>query len=341
MDTTFALLPTPDTVSAARLEIDRSWSAFHQIVAPAPVQTGFLLAASVAVVGGAFLADWAAFRLWSAREALVPSVTLFVFATLLADDRHRTLCAVLMVGAALAFVLTHRVVTLERSEGWVSEGRARAGRSMLVAGALLAVGAVVVGTLVAPLLPGADEDAIVDWRNNGDGNSARILNSPLVDIRARLVDTSNTPLFTVESDTRSYWRLAALETFDGSQWKMESETDLIADGALGGRRRPCLPPDPPALHHRPAPDRVPPGRLPAGRFHPRRRRHRPLRPRDLHPHQRGHDLRRHDLRGHVGAPRLHPRGAPRAPAPGSPTTSSTPPSSPTTSARPPARSPAR
>ncbi len=233
VDTTLALIPTPDTLSTARLELDRSWSAFSQVVSPAPVQTGFLLAAAAAVAGGAFLADWAAFRLWSAREALVPSVTLFVFATLLADERYRPASAVLMIAAVMAFLLTHRVVDLERSDGWVSSGRARAGRSMLAAGALLGVIALALGTLVAPHLPGVDESPLVDWRNKGDGSSARMLTSPLVDLRTRLVDTTNTELFTVQSDTRSYWRIASLDQFDGTQWRLSANTDTVAAGSLG------------------------------------------------------------------------------------------------------------
>jgi len=236
-DTTLALIPTPDTLSTARLELDRSWSAFSHVVSPAPVQTGFLLAAAAAVAGAAFLADWAAFRLWSAREALVPSVTLFVFATLLADDRYRPACAVLMIAAVMAFLLAHRVVDLERSEGWVSSGRARAGRSMLAAGALLGVIALALGTLVAPHLPGVDEPPLVNWRNNGDANSARMLTSPLVDLRSRLVDTTNTELFTVQSNTRSYWRIASLDRFDGTQWRLSASTDSIAAGGLGADSR--------------------------------------------------------------------------------------------------------
>jgi transglutaminase-like putative cysteine protease len=240
LDTTLALVPTPDTLSAARLELDRSWSAFHQIVAPAPVQTGFLLAAAAAVAGGVFLADWAAFRLWSAREAMVPAITLFVFATLLADDRYRPMSAVLLVGAVMAFLLTHRVVDLERSEGWVSGDRPRAGRSMLAAGALLGLLALVIGALVAPHLPGVDEPPIVDWRHNGDASSARLLTSPLVDLRTRLVDTTSTLLFTVVADTRSYWRIASLDQFDGTQWRLSANTDEVASGSLGVDRRLAL-----------------------------------------------------------------------------------------------------
>ena len=80
--TTRLLLPTPDTISAARLALDTSWSAFQEVVAPTPSQPGFLLAACFGVFFAVFLADWAAFRLWAPVEALVPTITLFVFTTL-------------------------------------------------------------------------------------------------------------------------------------------------------------------------------------------------------------------------------------------------------------------
>ncbi len=232
LDTTLLLIPTTDTWSAASHELDRSWSAFQQIVAPAPVQTGFLLAAAAAVGLAAFLADWAAFRLWSAREALVPSITLFVFGSLLADGRYRLACAVLEMATVIAFLLVHRVVALERAEGWVGAGRARAGRSLLRSGVVVAAIAVVVGVLVAPRLPGVDEQPLVDWRREGSGTNARVVTSPLVDIRKRLVDTSDTPLFTVDAASPSYWRIAALDRFDGTQWRLSASTDQLAAGPL-------------------------------------------------------------------------------------------------------------
>ena len=103
---------------------------------------------------------------------------------------------------------------------------------MLAAGTVLGVVAVVVGALVAPHLPGVDEEPLVDWRRDSSASSARMLTSPIVDLRARLVDTSDLPLFTVTSATRSYWRIAALDQFDGTQWSLSANTDEIADGTL-------------------------------------------------------------------------------------------------------------
>ena len=84
--TTRLLVPTPDTVTAARLALDTSWSAFQEVVAPTPSQPGFLLAACFGVFFAVFLADWAAFRLWAPVEALVPTMTLLVFTALVGSS---------------------------------------------------------------------------------------------------------------------------------------------------------------------------------------------------------------------------------------------------------------
>ena len=235
VDTTLALVPTRDTWDTAGAELQRSWTSFHEVVAPAPVQTGFLLAASLAVAAGIFLSDWAAFRLWSAREAVVPPLALFVFATLLAEGGHRVLSAALFVAAGIGFVLTHRVVVLERSEAWVQADHAAGGRRLLAAGLALGTAAVLLGAVVAPLLPGADDEAIVDWARSGDGSGDRVVLSQLVDIKARIVNTSDTEAFRVRADAPAYWRTTAYDRFDGELWGASNSYDL-ADGELPGVR---------------------------------------------------------------------------------------------------------
>ena len=64
--------------------------------------------------------------------------------------------------------------------------------------------------------------------------------SPIVDLRSRLVDQSDTELFTVEASERAYWRLTALDRFDGRIWSSNQSFSsasggLPGDGA-GGRR---------------------------------------------------------------------------------------------------------
>jgi transglutaminase-like putative cysteine protease len=56
--------------------------------------------------------------------------------------------------------------------------------------------------------------------------------TPLVDIRSRLVNQAENDLFTVRADEPTYWRTAALPEFDGEQWSLpDSILDDVDDSA--------------------------------------------------------------------------------------------------------------
>ena len=67
---------------------------------------GFLIAASLALFFAVFLADWAAFRLWSTWEAVVPATTLFVFCSLLGATTFRREATLLFGIEAITAALT-------------------------------------------------------------------------------------------------------------------------------------------------------------------------------------------------------------------------------------------
>ena len=216
--TTIVGIPTGTTLSAMRADVDSAWGLYQHVVAPAPVNKGFLLVSALAIWAIAFVADWAAFRLWVPFEATLPAATLFLFTALLGADRGRAWGVALYAGALLGFLLLHRLARQEGSSHWVAERRAAGHRSLLTAGAALAVVAVLAGALIGPALPGADSSGILDPHDLHKGNDPRVTISPLVDIRSRLVDQSNVEVFTVRSNVRSYWRLTSLERFDGRIW---------------------------------------------------------------------------------------------------------------------------
>ena len=58
-----------------------------------------------------------------------------------------------------------------------------------------------------------------------------------MDLRARLTDQPDQQLFTVDAPTRLYWRIAALDRFDGTVWGIESQAEDV--GRALGRRRPA------------------------------------------------------------------------------------------------------
>ena len=75
------------------------------------------------------------------------------------------------------------------------------------------------GLVLGPNLPGAQAEPLVELRGTGGGgDTSRITVSPLVDLKARLTSTPVTELFTVRSPVPAYWRLTALEEFDGRIW---------------------------------------------------------------------------------------------------------------------------
>ena len=227
--TTVAGLPTGDTWTAMRTDLGDAWTLYQDVVAPAAVQTGFVLASCIALWFVAYVADWAAFRLWVPFEATLPAGTLFLFTALLGAPRGRGWAVALYAGALLAFLLVHRMARQDGSSHWVADRRALGHRSLLTAGAGLGVVAVVAGSVLGPSLPGADSPGVLDPRSLRD--DSRVTISPLVDIRSRLVDQAAVEVFKVRSPERSYWRLTSLERFDGRIWSSSGSYGK-ADGDL-------------------------------------------------------------------------------------------------------------
>ena len=220
-NTTFIGLPTLATRDAAVADLRLAWNLFGTVKAPVVVEPGFVLAGAIAIWVVAFLADWAAFRVWSTLEALFPASIVFIFGALLGRGQHRLMATAIFGGAVLAFALVHRLAKSEMTCSWLAhdpnDGRIALARIGLVGTGM----AVVLGLVVGPALPGAGEEAVLAWRDlDGGGASAgaRVTVSPLVDIQARLVSQSSAEVFTVRSPAPDYWRLTALDKFDGIAW---------------------------------------------------------------------------------------------------------------------------
>jgi transglutaminase-like putative cysteine protease len=233
LDTAWVVLPSPETFSAIQNDVDGAWSVFQQVQAPAPVEPGFVVTTSIAVWVIAFIADWGAFRTGVSFEALLPPATLFLFAAVLGGEGGRAFGAALFVAAAMVFVLLHRTWRQNRVGAWAMIQQRRGRWSAVGAGTTLTCIAVVVAGLVGPLLPGADSPGIIPWQDIGNEDETRIVVSPLVDIRTRMVQQPDVQVFSVRSNdpNGTYWRLTALDDFTGEIWRSSYETD-DADGEL-------------------------------------------------------------------------------------------------------------
>jgi transglutaminase-like putative cysteine protease len=230
--TTVAGLPTGGTLAAVDVDLAEAWRTFSDIAAPVPVEPGFLVIAAVALWAGAWLADLAAFRLWTSIESLVPATALFVFTALLGPEGGRLAAAALFVGAALTFVLLHRLARQQTSTSWLGSDNGRGTTAHLRLGAALVAAAVVVGGLVGPQLPGSDAEPVLDL-DPDEGDRSRSIPSPYVEVRGQLLEQTDQLLLQVRSTERAYWRLTALSDFDGNQWTGRASYGE-ADGELPG-----------------------------------------------------------------------------------------------------------
>ncbi|HYF47518.1 MAG TPA: DUF3488 domain-containing protein, partial [Acidimicrobiales bacterium] len=233
-------LPNGDTFRSFSSELDEAWTLFQDVNAPTAPRTGFLIAASTALWVGVFLADWAAFRLNAAFEAVVPATGLFVFAAILGEDEGRFATTAFLLVFVIGFLLVHRVARQEATARWLATETGRGTRAMLRAGGALAALAIVGGLVVGSNLPGAHDPALIAVRDGGDGPGSRVTISPLVDIKARLVEQRTVEVFTVRSPVPSYWRLTALDSFDGEVWgsgaSFERVEGPLPTGASPARR---------------------------------------------------------------------------------------------------------
>ncbi len=215
--TTIAGLPTSSTVSTLVDDLAAAWDGFGVLVAPAPLLVGFVAACVLAVWVIAMAADWLAFRARMAIEAVLPAGTMFVFVALLGTGRGRVWTTVAFAAATLAFVLVHRTGRQVAATGaWVAGTGERGRRWLVGAGAASGALAILAGSVVGPNLPGANADALVETR--GDNDARRVTVSPLVEVKARLVEQSDVEAFRVRATEPSYWRLTALDDFDGRSW---------------------------------------------------------------------------------------------------------------------------
>jgi len=226
-DASALILPTRETVTMLGDDLREAWQVFSDDAAPVPPVRGFLVTTSVLLWYGVFLADWAAFRLRSPLEAVAPATAVFVFASLLGVGRNETAHGVLFAAGLLGVLLTLRAERQVREEVWVGSGAAEGVRTTLQLGAGAGLVAVLVAALIAPQIPGATAQPLLDITEINDGPETRSVLSPLVEVSASLVNQSNTELFSVRVDRaqQDYWRLMALTKFEDEIWRRSSNFD--------------------------------------------------------------------------------------------------------------------
>lgn len=224
-------LPTSSSFAVLGEALDQAITDYPEARAPVEPTDGFVLASMIGVALVGFMASVAAFTLRAPLQALVPPFTLFVLGSLLGSGEQRVGTTVLFLVAALAFVLAVRGVDAAAGTTWLPGDDRRGPDALMRAGAGLVGISAIAAVVVGPVIPGAADEALWSWRGGGGDGTVEVT-SPLVTLRSRLVNQSRTVVFTVESPRAAYWRLMALDQFDGEQWTADGSFRPV-DGAFG------------------------------------------------------------------------------------------------------------
>ena len=134
------------------------------------VHPGFVAAAGIAVWLVAFLSDWAAFRLWSPLEAVAPAAIVFLFCSLQRAEEYEAMSTALFAAAVLIFILLHRLARQDSGASWLATEPGKGRNAIVRVGSVVGAAAIVTGLVVGPALPGAGEEAVVPWRDIGEGD---------------------------------------------------------------------------------------------------------------------------------------------------------------------------
>lgn len=235
-DATFYGLPGPDALSALADALGDGGVILREGIPPVDAVAPVVAVAIVGVWLVAANADWLAFRAEAPLGALVPSLILVIATVTLERDAGRVLLAGLYVVLAAAYLATAQRDRMERRRAWLHASRTGSARRLGATAAAIAVAAALLAVVVAPVLPGSGAEAIIDVRGLGAENRNVRTDNPLVRLSGRLNQNPPVELFTVTSPQAQYWRLVALEEFDGHEWKLEGDV-LRGDEAADALRR--------------------------------------------------------------------------------------------------------
>lgn len=233
----FPLVDTWDTIGR---HLRNGWETLRTTPAPAPVTDGAVLLAVVATWIVATSADWLAFTRQAVLGALAPALVLFVWSSTLGTSESWEISAGAFAVLAGCFLYEQNLALLDRRRSWlVTRGSARA--PSIVPTAIVATVAVVVALVLAPAIPGAGADPILDFdtadgtRAGGQSYEASI--APLVDVGEKLNAIEVPDLFSVRSERGDYWRITALDEYSGTgggQWTLQAEGSGKVEVGLSG-----------------------------------------------------------------------------------------------------------
>ncbi len=217
--------PWRESISAISGDVREALEIITTAEVPLSPSVGMLFMASLATWLIVFLGDWGAFRLGSPQiEVFAPAGAVFILLSFFGEGTDRVKYALLVVAACLAFCVVHPARRFEASKQTSLQNPAS---SRGIGGALMAAVAVVVSLLGTNIAYSQLQSSPFDlWASRdsigSESSEGRVVPNPLVSVRPQLRELSDVRAFRVLSDQAAYWRMTALETFDGETWSLRA-----------------------------------------------------------------------------------------------------------------------
>ena len=220
MWSTNAGIPAGHTASVEWGALGQAQADFSSAVTPVIATFGFKLIAVAAAALIAILSDWAAFRWRSALWAAAAPFAYFVVCCTLGSGPGRQWVIAIEVVGLLAFLLIHHSLVGQAGQPWFGNQHSGTTWWALRAGCLAGAVSLATALVITPVLSNSEGHGILGWKGGfgSGGSGARQVGNPIVDLHTRLLDQNSTPVFQVESQYPSYWRLTSLDTFTGEDW---------------------------------------------------------------------------------------------------------------------------
>jgi transglutaminase-like putative cysteine protease len=224
-------IPTSETFRQYFDELGDAAHVLRTAVVPVVATGSALLLALVALWVAGSIAEWSGRRLDATLGALGPSLVLFVAIAALGDGSWVLITMIYAFAVGLYLLALHQSEMSER-RSWFHAATSRRSR-VLQGGVTGAVGIVLLAALIAPIVPGSRSTPWFDYRSLGDGEGGGLLKAttPIVSIKAKLLEDPNREVFTVDIGDAApvYWRVIALDKYDGSLWTLEDSGEPAKD----------------------------------------------------------------------------------------------------------------
>lgn len=222
------VVPTVATFSALRSEMTESLSTFLDAVPPVEPSLGFVVPLAMALWFATTFGIFAAADSDSPLHANAAPLAVFVSTSVLTLGAYATAAASLLTAATVSLRLATRAARARRTVAVASTSTDPAAAVWGVGVPMLLVAGLVAGA--ASLVVPATGAGVVNLREIGRKDPPRTVTSPLVSVASMLRRGDEVELFRVRSASPHYWRLTALDRFDGRSWSSNSSYERIRGG---------------------------------------------------------------------------------------------------------------